>query len=238
MKHVVLLAAAIFAFSSHSSAASKTPDQILAGYVEAVGGQAALDRIETREIEAHRGHSKVVYYWQKPNKVLLVDGKEKMGYDGGSGWMLSSKKRVSRLPKGNEKLLLTDADPVRFVHLKQLYSDLTSGNPATLDDRAMDVIVAPNDRGQTTFYFDSATHLLARIEDKGEISAYYKHITDFDDYREKDGIRLPFRIVHESNEPGGDSVEIRFNKVAHNVPLRPEIFRRPIGGSVVLGGKR
>jgi hypothetical protein len=238
MKQVVLLAGLLFAFCSPSAPATKTADEILAAYVQALGGETALDRIETREIHARRGHSKVVYYWQKPNKALLVEGNEKIGYDGGSGWMLSAKKRVSRLPKGNEKLLLMDADPVRFVHLKQLYSDLHAGRPETINDRTMEVIVALNERGQTTFYFDAATHLLARIEDRGEVSAYYRHATDFGEYREQDGIKLPFRITHDSDEPGAHTEQIRFSEVAHNVPLRPEIFRRPIGGSVVLGGKR
>jgi hypothetical protein len=227
----LLLASTLFA-------AGKPPEQVLAEYVAAIGGAAALDRIQTREVHAHQGHNKVVYYWQKPNKVLLVDGKKKIGYDGASGWMLSTKKRVSRLPKGEEKSLLMDADPLRYAHLKQLYPDLAAANPEKLDDRPMDVLVAPNDRGQTKFYFDAASHLLVHIEDFGETSAYFKHETDFEDYREQDGLKQPFRIIHDSNEPGAHTEQVRISKIIENVPLEARIFVRPSGSNVTLGGKR
>jgi hypothetical protein len=162
-------------------AAGKSPDQVVADYLQAIGGADAVARVHSREVHAHQGHSKVTYYWQKPNKVLLVDGKKKIGFDGSSGWMISSKKRVSRLPKGDEKSLLMDADPTRYAYIKQLYPDLAAANQEKLDGRAMDVLVGPNDRGQTKFYFDAVTHLLVHIEETGETSAYFKHETDFDD---------------------------------------------------------
>jgi hypothetical protein len=217
----------------------KSPDEILQAYIQAVGGIAAIDRIETREVHAQRHHGgKLTYFWQKPNKVLLVEGKKKRAYDGGSGWMLSSKKRVSRLPKGLEKPLEMDANSLRYVHLKQLYSDVQAAPPETVDDRKMDVLTAPNDLGATKFYFDQQTHLLARIEESGETSAYFKHATDFMDYKEIDGVKLPFRIVHDSTEPGGKPEDIRISKVINNAPIKPDMFTKPSGAAVVLGGKR
>jgi hypothetical protein len=234
----LFLSAALATRLGLSAEAGRAADAVIQDYTEAVGGAAAVDRIETREIHAHHGRRKLIYYWQKPNKVVLVDGKKKTGYDGGSGWILSSKKRVSKLSKGEDKPLEMDANPLRYVHLQRLYSDLSAAAPENLDGRAMDVLVAPNERGATKFYFDRYTHLLVHIEETGETSAYYKHVTDFDDYKDQDGIKFPFRISHESNEPGGDLEEVRISEVKQNIPLQPQIFSRPLGGSVVLGGKR
>ncbi len=208
-------------------------------YVQALGGMAALERIDTREVAARQHHgAKLTYYWQKPNKVLLIEGKKRLAWDGGSGWMLSTKKKVTKLSKGLEQPLLMDANPDRYAHLQQLYSDVAAGPPETLDGRKMDVLVAPNDLGATKFYFDAATHLLTRIDETGVVSAYFKHVTDFGDYQPVDGVKLPFQIVHSSTEPGVRTQEIDISKVMQNVPLKPNLFVRPSGSSVVMGGKR
>ena len=180
----------------------KPVDDVVHGYVQALGGMAAVERIETRETHAQQHHSKLTYFWQKPNKVLVVDGKKKLAYDGGSGWMLSPKKRVTKLSKGSEQPLEIDANPIRFAHLRQLYWEVNPAPPESIDGRRMDVVVAPNDLGVTKFYFDASTHLLARVDETGVTSAYFKHVTDFLDYQEQDGVKLPFRIVHHSTEPG------------------------------------
>ncbi len=213
-------------------------DDVVRDYVQAIGGMPAVERIETRETQAERHHSKVTYFWQKPNKVLLLDGKKKLGYDGGSGWMLSSKKRVTKLSKGSEQPLEIDANPIRYGHLRQLYSEVNPASPETIDGRKMDVLVAPNDLGATKLYFDASTHLLARVDETGVTSAYFKHVTDFSDYKDQDGVKLPFRIVHHSTEPGVKTEELRISKVMQNVPLKPDIFKKPAGGSVTFGGKR
>jgi hypothetical protein len=221
------------------TAQPKSVDQVLSLYVQQLGGQAAVDRITSLELHAQRHHGpKLVYYWQKPNKALLVKGHEKFGFDGGSGWWLSKKRRVMRLPHGQQRVLQNDANPIRYVNLKSLYSNLEPGSPEAVDSKLMDVVVAPNDLGSTKFYFDTGTHLLSRIEDTGDISAYYKHVTEFMDYKEVDGIKFPFRIVHTTTEPGVGADDIRISKVAENVELNPQIFSKPYVEAVVLGGTR
>ena len=214
-------------------------DEVLNEYIHALGGQAALDRIQTREVEArrHRG-PKLTYYWQRPSKVLLVEGKERIGWDGGSGWMLSKKQRVTKLSKSSHWPLETDANPVRYANLKQLYPDVTTAAPEVLNGRQADVLISPNELGATKLYFDRESHLLVRVEEKGEVSAYFKTVTDFEDYQTVDGIKLPFRITHSSDEPGAQSQVIQISEVRQNVPIRPEIFAKPNAATVTLGGKR
>lgn len=214
-------------------------DSVITSYIDAVGGTEAINRVQTREVQAkqHRG-PKLLYYWQKPDKVLLEKQKQKIGYDGSSGWMLSPKKKVTRLAKGAQIPLEQDANPIRYVRLKTLYSEINAAAPVIVGSRKMDVLVAPNELGATKFYFDCETHLLARIEETGETSAYYQHVTEFLDYREVDGIKLPFRTLHSSTEPGIKDEEIRVDKVIQNVELKPSIFEKPSNVAVTLGGKR
>jgi len=218
---------------------SRSVDQILHDYATAVGGEAAVDKIETRETVAAEHHGpKLTFYWQKPNKVLLISKKETVGYDGNRGWLLSKKKRVTRLPKGEQQPLEMDANPVAYVHLKSMYSEVEAAPPEEIDGKPMDVLAAPNSVGACKYYFERSTHLLTRIEELGETSAYYKHIAEFSNYTEVDGIKLPFRIVHSWTEPGRRAEELRIEKVEQNIPLEATIFNRPNSAAVVMGGKR
>ncbi len=102
----------------------------------------------------------------------------------------------------------------------------------------MEVIVAPNNLSATKLYFDAATHLLRLVDENGEVSAYFKNKVEFLDYQEVDGVRLPFRILHTTTEPGGASEDLRIKKITHNLQLQPEIFSKPLAGQMVMGGKR
>ena len=198
-----------------------------------------MNRITDRKMEAktHR-LGKVTYYWSKPNKVVRIAQREKIGFDGSSGWMLSRKKKLTKLPKPEQQELETNADPIRFAHLHALYADIQPAPAERIDGRPMDVLVAPNNIGSTKFFFDAATHLLVRIEEFGVTSAYYKQVTEFDNYKNVDGVQFPFRILHSTTEPGMKDREIKISSVDQNVGLTPEFFTKPQVGAVTLGGKR
>ena len=170
--------------------------------------------------------------------MLLVEGKKKTGFDGNSGWLLSSKRRVTKISKGAQVVLLEDADPLRYTHLKQLHPDVKLIAAGVLEGRPMDVLEAENDLGTTKFYFDEATHLLVHIEEIGETSAYFKYLTDFSDYQDRDGVKLPMRIVHNSTEPDAKEIELRITEVIQNLPLKADMFTKPSSGAFVYGGKR
>jgi len=214
-------------------------ESILADYVKAVGGYAAVDRLTSRETVAglHRG-PRITLYWQKPNQVLSLSKKERIGYDGTRGWALSNKRKIKKLAHGAEVPIEMDANPLRFVHVRDFYTELNPAPSEEVDGEKMEVIVAPNNLSATKLYFDAATHLLRLVDENGEVSAYFKNTVEFLDYQEVDGVRLPFRILHSTTEPGGASEDLRIKKITHNVQLQPEIFSKPQAGQVVMGGKR
>ena len=219
--------------------AGRSADSILADYVKAVGGQEAVDRFTSREtvIDVHHGRD-VTLYWQKPNMVLSVGKKERTGYDGAHCWTLSSKSKVKKLVRGAEVPLEMEANQLRYVHSKDFYSELDPAPSEEIDGEKMDVLVAPNNLAATKLYFDATTHLLRRVDEKGETSAYFTDTLDYLDYREVDGVRLPFRMIHTTTEPNSRAEDLRVKKITHNVTLPPQIFSKPLPGQVVLGGKR
>jgi hypothetical protein len=226
------------AFSADAPPA-RPPDAILADYVKAVGGLDAVDKITTRETlgEFHRG-PKVNFYWQKPNLVLSMTKKERVGYDGTRGWILTKKKKIKKMARGAELPIEMDANPLRFVHIKDFYSELDPAPAEEMDGEKMEVILAPNNIAATKLYFDTATHLLRRVEGNGEVSAYFTNTVEFLDYKDVDGVKLPFHILHSTTEPGGESTDLRIKTITHNIHLQPEMFSKPIPGQAVMGGKR
>jgi outer membrane lipoprotein-sorting protein len=214
-------------------------NDVLQAYTRALGGAAAIDKIQTREIQAKLHHRvKVTYYWAKPDKVLRVSHGEKAGFDGSSAWILSPKKKLTKLPKPDRERLEMNANPLRYARLKDLYSEVNSAPDEQVNGQPMQVLVAPNNIASTKFYFDAGTHLLVRIEELGETSAYYKQVTEYSEYKQIDGVQFPFRIEHSSEEPGGNHQDLRISKVEQNIDLQPEVFAKPRLGNVTLGGKR
>ena len=100
----------------------------------------------------------------------------------------------------------------------------------------MDMILAPNNVAATKLFFDADTHLLRRVEEKGEISVYFMNTIDYLDYREVDGVKMPYHIIHTTTEPQGQGEDLRIKEITHNVKLQPEMFSKPLPGQVVLGG--
>jgi hypothetical protein len=240
MKRLALVLVCSYAIVWAQPPAAKSVDSILAAYVTAVGGQAAVDGITTREVRGdfHRG-PKATYYWQKPNKVLLLSGKSKTGYDGSSGWEYSKKKKLKHLPLGAQLALEMNANPLRFVYLKALYPGGVSVAPAaTLDEKPMDVLAAPNKLGVTKLYFDAQTHLLCKVEEAGEASAYFKNTTEFLDYKKADNVLFPFRIVRSTTAPDTPKQDFHVSEVTHNLEIKPQTFGKPQAGAVTFGGKR
>jgi hypothetical protein len=204
----------------------RSVDEVLTSYTQALGGSGAIDRITTREVHGTAHHTSLTYYWQKPDKVLMIAKHERIGFDGGRGWIVARRRPLKRLARGGERHLEIDANPLRYARLKELYSELAPAPPETLDARTMDLLVAPNNLGATKFFFDTGTHLLRRIEETGETSAYYKTSTDFLNYTRVNALQFPFRIVHSTTEPGGFKEDFRVSKVINNVELNPAIFSK------------
>ncbi len=230
-----------FAFCAIAFPAEKPPaksvDEIVNSYLLAVGGGEAVARITTRELQAVQGHRKAHLSWQAPDRVLWVEGPERQGFDGSTSWYETKRKRVQKLSPARKDELETDANPIRFVHLRDLYRDLEVAAPASLEGEALDVLRAPNAIGATQFFFDAKTHLLVRIEEFGVQSAYYKHTIDFEKYQTFDGVKIPTLLVRNSDEPGSEEGKLQFSHIQQNQPLSSELFRKPDIGAVISGGK-
>ncbi len=122
---------------------SKTLSQVIDGYTAAVGGKAALDGISSWQITGKppgsgpMGRTSLVLYWKAPSKALQLSKSTfatvETGYDGKQGWYLPQHGRSHHMTQEKVDLLLLTCNPLRFVHLQQIYPGATLEGEAKLD---------------------------------------------------------------------------------------------------------
>ena len=168
-------------------------------------------------------------------------------YDGATGWVRTPLNVV-----GEYQLIGGDLDGARFDaqlsfpgQIKQILTNLKTGAPTTISDLpvshsqaavqanaaggktyTVDVVQGNGPRGLlVTLYFDKQTGLLAR-ELRYSVTPIGRVPTeiDFADYRDVNGIKLPFRISYVWLD-GRDSIIL--SDIKTNVPIDEAKFGKP-----------
>lgn len=211
-----------------------TVDQLLAKYVEALGGRAALMRATTRVIKGSRvGADGVLVpeevYQKAPNKLLVVtrypDNAIIRGYDGVKGWGRDNEGE-SLISEEDAAELEREAAFHKDVDLKQLYTRMISAGRATVGDKTTYVVEAESRRGNSEkLYFDVQTGLLVRrYREFKTVLGLFPIQIDYEDYKEADGVKLPFTIRWSFP---GRSWGRKINEVKHNAVINNESFSPP-----------
>jgi len=212
--------------------------QILDRYVQALGGADALNKINSRIAKGSRiGADGVLVpeevYQKAPDKFLTVTSYPQVvfsnGFNGTVAWGHSS--RDGATPLADQLLAQIKRDAVFYKELKteQLYSSLTVLGKASVRDMDAYVIQAkPADGPVEKLFFDVKTGLLVRRYTESDTALGKLPLqTDYEDYREIDGIKQPF-LIHWSF-PGrvwGRKIdEIKQNVALDDAKFNPLVSR-------------
>ena len=182
-----------------------TVDQILDRYVQALGGAQAFQKLKSRVAKGSRiGADGVLVpedvYQKAPNKILTVttypDVAFSTGFNGIAGWGSSSKEGQRDLPAPVLAQLKSDSDFYKEIRTRDLYRKLTLTGKSTIGDTEVYVIDAsPLSGSSEKLFFDIRTGLLVRRYMESEtLLGMFPLQTDYEDYREVDGIKQPFLI--------------------------------------------
>ena len=222
---------------AQSKGAPPSVDKILDKYVKAVGGRAAIERIKTRLIKAsfvlNDGTlGTLAVYAKAPNKRMAMvsdpDGHviNEYGFDGSVGWNQRPDGGFYEVSGPLLASMKRDADFYREINLKTLYPKASVIGKKKVGDREAYVVEAIPENGPAEkMYFDALTGLLARRDEQVEFpqgSAELKIY--FEDYKEVDGIKLPFTITRFG--PNGRTLT-QISEVKQNVPIENAKFNRP-----------
>ena len=224
-----------------------TVDQILDKYVRALGGRDVYVKLTTRvakgTIEIKAGNITIVGsykdYAEAPNKrvkFIRMDLSNGTGYDtsygfnGTTGWetdLDSGGVRSRTLSGAKLAAAIREADFYSEIKLKQLYSGMRLKGNKRIAGRQFYIVEAiPEEGNPETLYFDTKTGLLARrdLEQINMTAVQPVAQTYYDDYKEVDGIKLPFTLRHISS---GNELIVKITEVRHNVPIEEAKFKSP-----------
>lgn len=193
-------------------------EQVFDRYLQAIGGKAAVDKVRTRLTKAtllrpklvnsgtpnaailNRGEAWTVETFQKaPDKYLAVistpAGVIYQGFNGRVGWI--------KTPDGQREMTSAEtarikrqADFYKDLKLKEQYSRMSVTGRERIDNREVYVVEALSlDKKMEQLFFDTQSGLLLRRTVLTETRlGLDPEQTDFEDYREVDGVRLPFTV--------------------------------------------
>ena len=218
-------------------AALPSVDQVLDKYVKAIGGKAALEKLTSRvskgtfEMDQLPGPAAEEIYAKAPNKQYLVTdlpgfGQASRGFNGAVGWEDNPQNGMRDITGTELAAMKRDADFYAAIKLRELYPKMTvKGKESFNGHDAYLVEATPPDGAAETMYFDADSGLLARTEREAE-GPNGKVTLDitFDDYREVDGIKLPFAMHFSLGE---FAFVIKLSEVKHNVPIDDAKFDKP-----------
>jgi hypothetical protein len=224
---VILLVFGIsIAFFGSNPTESHSLEQILERYVEAVGGQDAIEKLTTRVCKGHfiddrpyAGPKQTIpfeTFSKIPDKSLFIldhpENTEREGFDGNIRWRLDNNGLIQRENRERSQMDYF-LDPQNALRIHEYFPEMELMGKVKL--RGQNVYVVENSRKSPhyTLYFDAGTGLLIQV-------GYY----ELHDYKDVDGIQFPFRL--EYSRKGGSNT-YAFDDIRHNIPIDNKRFAMP-----------
>jgi photosynthetic reaction center cytochrome c subunit len=220
------------------ASANKTAPKIedlLSKYIQASGGEAAISKITSRteagNLTLPDGQSSPVNVLAKaPDKRAVIThgkrGDSVTAFDGQVGWMGAPGRPARVMSPADSEATRVDADLHLPLDLKNLFTAFrVDGVEKIGDSQARVVIAERNDKLAAKLYFDEKSGLLVRIMHFIDSPLGYNPVQiDFADYRDTDGVKVPFRWTLA--RPSG-RFTIQLDSVQQNVPVPDTSFAQP-----------
>jgi Photosynthetic reaction centre cytochrome C subunit len=211
-------------------------DEIIDRYIRAIGGVAAIDKIKTRASHGTETmtegmtapHTGAIAVYQKaPNKLLIVRDYQAVetveAFNGATGWIKDSGGKRGMSDR-ELAALQPNADFFRYLKIKASYPQTRTIERERLGNGEVYVVGATSPEGtREKLYFDAQTGFLVRKYAAFNTSfGAIPEVTDFDDYRDVSGVKLPFTIIW--SRPPFSCVR-RFTEVKINVEMKDADFQ-------------
>ena len=240
---VLLLLALVFA----GSASAQTADEIAEKSLAAIGGRAALAKLKSRSmtgkmtISTDNGDIPASFEAvnQAPNKMrrLITLDLSALGapsatieqrFDGTTAYAMDSMRGEVALSASQLENLKNTIFPSPLLGYKERGTKILLGGREKLGDRDVFALsVTPASGPVTRLFIDAQSYLPVRSVvtlDLPEIGSQ-EQTTDLSDYRDVDGVKVPFAIKGTSPV---QSFTITMTKVTHNAEIDPALFAKPV----------
>jgi outer membrane lipoprotein-sorting protein len=216
--------------------AANEPRALIAKAVDAKGGLAKLQQVQTLRAEATatvhtaegEGTISTVTFIQYPDRyrqeMQTPQGRVVQVYADGRYWIEDARGVRDAPLSARDEIHESVQRDVTSLLLRASDGKLTLSDADSGDDRLAAVSVSSHGMRPVTLFIDRATGLVVReryeAPDGGGVVE-----EQYSDYRPVDGLQVPFRTV--LTRQGTPIIERVITSVRFNVPLQPSLFLRP-----------
>ncbi len=222
---------------ARSTDAPPTAEQILGKYTQAVGGKEAVEKLKNTAFKGTQagangpaaplelqtaGADKLV------SMVTMGQGAViSQGLNGNAAWQKNPREQraMDSIEITRLKSLAMSLDPLQ---LREPYPRLGFGGKDKIGDREVVILRGQlPDKRRVRYFFDAQSGLLLRrliIADA--VIGLEPEQTDYEDYREVDGVKIPFTIRTSSTD-GFINATRKFTEVKHHVTIDDSVFNPP-----------
>ena len=219
-----------------AAGAAPKPDEILAKYVQAIGGKEAIEKVKTRVIKgvsvaANGQNFPLEINFAGTDKyalsVALPQGATTQKFVTSAGWLKNS--REDRAMDASDiiraKSLAWSLEPAQ---LKEPFMRLGAAGSEKVGDKDCWVLQGRlQDGRRVRFSFDKASGLLLRrVIQIVTVIGIDPEQTDYDDYRDVDGVKVPHTITTSYLDRNYNSTR-KFTEVKHNAKVDEALFNLP-----------
>jgi photosynthetic reaction center cytochrome c subunit len=212
-----------------------TVQQVFDKYVAAVGTTAAVAKFQTQVLKGtltgvQGGAQNYEVTVKSPDKFLLViegqQGKMAQALNGETGWVMSPR-GTHKFGEGELANARRSAELLALVKFHPSATMRVAGRRKVGERDAIVVVDRPSEAVQRRYFFDAETGLLLRVVTLTDaILNQIPEQVDFEDYRDVDGVKIPFTVRLSSVQPSNSQTRI-VTEVKHGVPIEDTIFDMP-----------
>jgi photosynthetic reaction center cytochrome c subunit len=229
---------AMEAMHEHEMDPAKLPSgaPVFAKYIQALGGQTALDKVSTR---VEKGNAlmpagqpiAIDIYTKAPDQRVsamhMPKGDSITAYNGQAGWIAFPGRPVREMSAPDQEAAKLDAEAFYPARLEHEFTELKlQEHPEKIGQHETSVVIGLA-KGQppVKFYFDQTSGLLVRMVHYADTPLGLNPTqVDFADYRDAGGVKTPYRWTIA--RPSG-SFTIQIDQVQQNVKVDGEKFVEP-----------
>jgi outer membrane lipoprotein-sorting protein len=246
MKAATSVVAAAAALLWAGAAQAQGVDEAVEKALTAMGGRASLAKLQTRvasgaitvSTQGMDISGTVEVSYKAPNKARTFMKLDLSAYggaemvidrrcDGKTAFEINSQTGEREITGNQLQNMLNASFPTPFLKYKEEGAKIEVVGKEKLGEKdAIVLVYTPKAGSASRLYFDAQTWLLIRSLGKisvSETGGEIEQTTDPSDYREVDGVKLPFTIVMSN---ATQSVTMRLGKIEHNKPLDDAMFGR------------
>src|SRR6059058_2311592 len=214
-----------------------TADEVLNNYTNAIGGPAAIEKIKSAVIHGTVANASGSTGTFEADQIAPDKGYDIMTTQRGTRIRVLNRQRGwEKTAFGVNELAGQQLQDVKLslplfgnLNLKDQFTKFEVVGTDKIDNHNVDVVKATRpDQKREHLYFDSESGLLLRrVTEMNSKVGIIPEETDFDDYRDVEGVRLPGTIRLSVIDTQNPTSTREIDKIEFNTPIESSKFDKP-----------